>query len=121
MTQEDTRYKQVIASNDVSYLKMFLQYYPHSKYRSTIEAKVTLLDDYGAFKNARSANNYKEYLQYLASFPDGQYRKEAETGIYALVQAANRQKDYEIYLKKFPNGFYVNEARRALHELMKQQ
>ena len=121
LTQEDTRYKQVIASNDVSYLKMFLQYYPHSRYRTAIESKVALLDDYGAFRTARTGNTYKDYLQYLANFPEGQYRKEAETGIYALVQSANRQKDYEIYLKKFPDGVYVNEARRALHEIMKQE
>jgi outer membrane protein assembly factor BamD (BamD/ComL family) len=119
MTQEDTRYKQVMASNDVTYLKMFLQYYPKSRYRPGVESKIAVLDDYSAFRTARSGNSYKDYLQYLSNFPEGHYRKEAETGIFALVQAANRQKDYEIYMKKFPTGAYINEARKALHELIK--
>lgn len=119
MTQEDTRYKQVMASNDINYLKMFLQYYPNSKYRNSIQSKIAVLDDYGAFRTARNGNTYKDFLQYLANFPEGNYRKEAESGIFALVQAANRVKDYEIYMKKFPNGIYINDARRALHELMK--
>jgi len=120
MSQEEARYKQVMASNDPNYLKMFLQYYPNSRYRSATEAKIQILDDYAAFRTARTANSYKDYLQYLTNFPDGHYRKEAETGIFALVQSANRQKDYEIYLKKFPNGIFVNEARRAQHEFLKQ-
>jgi len=121
MTQEDTRYRQVMASNDVSYLKMFLQYYPNSRYQVAVEAKMKVLDDYGSFRAARSNNSFKDYLQYLNTYPEGHYRKEAETGIFALVQAANRQKDYEIYLKKFPNGLFSNEAKRALSEMMKTQ
>lgn len=120
MSQEETRYRQVMASNDINYLKMFLQYYPQSRYRNAIESKVRVLDDYSAFRVARNGNTFKDYLQYIANFPEGHYTKEAETGIYKLVQDANRQKDYEIYLKKFPNGAYVNEARRALHEVLKQ-
>jgi len=121
ITQEETRYRQVMASNDVSYLKMYLQYYPNSRYRSAVESKMKVLDDYSAFRAARSANTFKEYLQYMAAFPEGHYLGEAETGIFVLVQAANRQKDYEIYLKKFPEGKYVNEARRALSDMMKSQ
>lgn len=120
MSQEETRYRQVMASNDISYLKMFLQYYPQTRYKKSVESKIKVLDDYSAFRVARNSNSYKDYLQYLANFPEGHYRQEAEAGIYGLVQSANRQKDYEIYLKKFPNGLYVNEARRALHELLKQ-
>lgn len=120
MSQEEARFRQVMASNDVNYLKMFLQYYPQSRYRNSIESKIKVLDDYSAFRVARNGNTFKDYLQYIANFPEGHYRDEAETGIFKLVQDANRQKDYEIYLKKFPNGTFVNEAKRALHEIMKQ-
>lgn len=120
MSQEESRYKQVMASNDTSYLKMFLQYYPKSRHRQAVLSKIAVLGDYGVFRAARAANTYRDYLQYLSKFPEGHYRKEAEMGIFALVQAGNRQKDYEIYLKKFPNGLFVNEAHRALHEILKQ-
>jgi hypothetical protein len=120
MSQEEARFRQVMASNDVNYLKMFLQYYPQSRYRNSIESKIKVLDDYSAFRVARNGNTFKDYLQYIANFPEGHYLNEAEAGIFKLVQDANRQKDYEIYLKKFPNGAFVNEAKRALHEIMKQ-
>ncbi len=119
ISQEEIRFKQVMASNDPAYLSMFLQYYPQSQYRKAVEAKLRILDDYQDFKSARNNNTFKDYLRYLADRPEGHYRKEAETGIFLLVQAANRQKDYEIYLKKFPNGFYINEARKALSEIIR--
>ena len=120
MSQEDNRYRQVMASNDLSYLNMFLEYYPESQYRPNVEAKIALLGDYGNFKRARESNNFKSYLKYLADFPEGHYRKEAEESIFALVKRGNRRKDYEIYLRRFPDGMFVSEARRALHEILKQ-
>lgn len=119
VSQEDSRYKQVMASNDVDMMKMFLQYYPNSRFRPNIESKVVILQDYKDFKAARNTNTFQSYLGYLATNLKGHYRKEAETGVFTLVQASNRIKDYEIYLKKFPEGLFVEEARRAIHELTK--
>jgi len=119
VSQEDARYKQVMASNDVKMMQMFVQYYPQSRFRPNIESKIRVLQDYKDFKEARTANTFQSFLSYLVGHPDGHYRKEAETGIFALVKAGNRIKDYEIYLKKFPDGLFVNEARRAIHQLEK--
>jgi hypothetical protein len=119
-SQEDKRFAQVMASNDIRFLKMFLEYYPESKHRMAIESKIQVLKDYQAFKQVRDENTYASYLKYLRVFPEGKYIREAETGIFNLVQASNRIADYEIYLKKFPNGLYVNESRKAIHALQKQ-
>ena len=120
ITQEDARYKQVMASNDVNMMKMFLQYYPETRFRSSVESKINVMEDYQDFKAARATNTFQSYLGYLSK-EGGGYRKEAETGIFELVKAGNRVKDYEIYLKRFPDGIYVEDARRALHELNKVQ
>lgn len=121
ISQEDSRYKQVMASNDLKYLKMFLQYYPNSKYRGSIESKMVVLEDYESFRQAREGNSFKDYLTYMKNNPEGHYLKEAETGIFNLVRQGHRIKDYQIYMKKFPQGMFVNEARKAMHELMRQQ
>ncbi len=115
--QEDSRYDQVMASNDVEMMEMYLQYYPDSPHRTEVEAKVKVLGDYQVFKKAQIENSFKSYLEYLNNFPNGSFREEAEEGIFRLVQEGNRVKDYEIYLRRFPEGKYVSDAKRALHEL----
>jgi hypothetical protein len=114
--QEDSRYQQVIASNDLEMMQMFLQYYPETPHRETIEAKIKVISDYQVFKAAQKENTFKGYLAYLNDYPEGSFRDEAETGIFTLVKEGNRKKDYEIYLKRFPEGKYVTEAKQALQE-----
>jgi len=117
--QEGSRYKQVMASNDVEMLQMYLEYYPDSPHKPEIEAKLKVLGDYQNFKDAQAANTFKAYLKYLNDFPNGSFCDEAEQAIFTLVQEGNRVKDYEIYLKRFPDGKFVSEAKHALHELQR--
>ena len=119
VSQEESRYKQVMASNDPEMMEMFLQYYPNSVYKADIEAKLQIVGDYQVFKKAQTANTFKSYLDYLNDFPNGQFRNEAEEGIFRLVQESNRVKDYQIYLKRFPNGLFVSEANHALQEIQR--
>ncbi|MCQ2122826.1 MAG: hypothetical protein MJZ25_01440 [Fibrobacter sp.] len=113
--QEDSRFDQVMASNDPEMLEMFLQYYPDSPRRAEVENKLKSLGEYDKFRAIQAQNTFKAYLSYLNDNPNGAFRDEAETGIFELVKAGNRTKDYEIYLKRFPNGKYVDEARAALN------
>lgn len=119
VSQEDSRFKQVMASNDPEMLEMYLQYYPDSPHRKEIEAKLQVVGDYQVFKKAQDANTFKAYLDYLSDFPNGQFRSEAEECIFRLVQESNRVKDYQIYLKRFPNGRFESEARHALQEIQR--
>ena len=114
--QEDSRFDQVMASNDPEMLEMFLQYYPDSPRRSEVEAKLRSLGEYDKFRAIQAQNTFKAYLTYLNDNPNGAFRDEAEAGIFELVKAGNRLKDYEIYLKRFPNGRYVEEAKAALNQ-----
>ncbi len=113
--QEDSRFDQVMASNDPEMLEMFLQYYPDSPRRAEVENKLKSLGEYDKFRAIQAQNTFKAYLSYLNDNPNGAFRDEAEAGIFELVKAGNRTKDYEIYLKRFPNGKYVDEARAALN------
>ncbi len=112
--QEDSRFDQVMASNDPEMLQMYLEYYPDSPRRGEVEAKLTALSEYHKFREIQAQNTFKAYLTYLNDNPNGAFRDEAETGIFELVKAGNRLKDYEIYLKRFPNGKYVEEANAAI-------
>ncbi|MBR2270853.1 MAG: hypothetical protein IJ912_00630 [Fibrobacter sp.] len=112
--QEDSRFDQVMASNDPEMLEMFLLYYPDSPRRAEVEAKLRGLGEYDKFRAIQAQNTFKAYLTYLNDNPNGAFRDEAETGIFELVKAGNRLKDYEIYLKRFPDGKYVEEAKAAL-------
>ena len=112
--QEDSRFDQVMASNDPEMLEMFLQYYPDSPRRGEVEAKIRTLSEYHKFREIQAQNTFKAYLSYLNDNPNGAFRDEAEAGIFELVKNSNRLKDYEIYLKRFPNGKYVAEAKAAL-------
>jgi hypothetical protein len=112
--QEDSRFDQVMASNDPEMLEMFLQYYPDSPRRAEVEAKLRSLGEYDKFRAIQAQNTFKAYLTYLNDNPNGAFRDEAEAGIFELVKSGNRLKDYEIYLKRFPNGKYVEEAKAAL-------
>ena len=112
--QEDSRFDQVMASNDPEMLEMFLQYYPDSPRRGEVEAKIRTLSEYHKFREIQAQNTFKAYLTYLNDNPEGAFRDEAEAGIFELVKAGNRMKDYEIYLKRFPNGKYVAEAQAAI-------
>jgi outer membrane protein assembly factor BamD (BamD/ComL family) len=114
--QEDSRFDQVMASNDPEMLEMFLQYYPDSPRRPEVEAKLRSLGEYDKFRAIQAQNTFKAYLTYLNDNPNGAFRDEAEAGIFELVKAGNRLKDYEIYLKRFPNGKYVEEAKAALQQ-----
>ena len=114
--QEDSRFDQVMASNDPEMLEMFLQYYPDSPRRSEVEAKLRSLGEYDKFRAIQAQNTFKAYLTYLNDNPNGAFRDEAEAGIFELVKAGNRLKDYEIYLKRFPDGKYVEEAKAALNQ-----
>ncbi len=114
--QEDSRFDQVMASNDPEMLQMFLEYYPDSPRRAEVEAKLNGLGDYDKFRAIQAQNTFKAYLAYLSDNPNGAFRDEAETGIFELVKASGRKKDYEIYLKRFPNGKYIYEARQALKQ-----
>lgn len=119
VSQEDSRFRQVMASNDPEMLEMYLQYYPNTAHRAEIEAKLQLVGDYQVFKKAQEENSFKAYLDYLSNFPNGQFRDEAEECIFRLVQESNRTKDYQIYLKRFPNGKFESEARHALQEIQR--
>ncbi|MCQ2092617.1 MAG: hypothetical protein MJY85_08050 [Fibrobacter sp.] len=112
--QEDSRFDQVMASNDPEMLEMFLQYYPDSPRRAEVENKLKSLGEYDKFRVIQAQNTFKAYLSYLNDNPNGAFRDEAEAGIFELVKSSNRTKDYEIYLKRFPNGHYVEEAKAAL-------
>ena len=112
--QEDSRFDQVMASNDVEMLQMYLEYYPDSPHRGEVEAKIKILGDYDKFREIQAQNTFKAYLAYLNDNPNGAFRDEAEVGIFELVRSSNRLKDYEIYLKRFPDGKFVEEAQRAL-------
>ena len=114
--QEDSRFDQVMASNDPEMLEMFLQYYPDSPRRGEVEAKIRTLSEYHKFREIQAQNTFKAYLSYLNDNPNGAFRDEAEAGIFELVKAGNRLKDYEIYLKRFPDGKYVEEAKAALNQ-----
>lgn len=114
--QEDSRFDQVMASNDPEMLEMFLQYYPDSPRRPEVEAKLRSLGEYDKFRAIQAQNTFKAYLTYLNDNPNGAFRDEAEAGIFELVKAGNRLKDYEIYLKRFPDGKYVEEAKAALNQ-----
>ena len=119
--QEDSRFDQVMASNDPEMLEMFLQYYPDSPRRAEVEAKLRSLSEYDKFRVIQAQNTFKAYLTYLNDNPNGAFRDEAETGIFELVKAGNRLKDYEIYLKRFPDGKYVEEAKAALNQANNQE
>ena len=112
--QEDSRFDQVMASNDPEMLEMFLQYYPDSPRRAEVENKLRSLSEYDKFRVIQAQNTFKAYLTYLNDNPNGAFRDEAEAGIFELVKAGNRLKDYEIYLKRFPDGKYAEEAKAAL-------
>lgn len=112
--QEDSRFDQVMASNDPEMLQMFLEYYPDSPRRGEIEHKLMVLSEYHKFREIQAQNTFKAYLSYLNDNPDGAFREEAEAGIFELVKEGNRLKDYEIYLKRFPDGRYVEEAKQAI-------
>ena len=114
--QEDSRFDQVMSSNDPEMLEMFLQYYPDSPRRAEVEAKLHSLGEYDKFRAIQAQNTFKAYLTYLNDNPNGAFRDEAEAGIFELVKSGNRLKDYEIYLKRFPNGKYVEEAKAALQQ-----
>ena len=114
--QEDSRFDQVMASNDPEMLEMFLLYYPDSPRRAEVEAKLRSLSEYDKFRAIQAQNTFKAYLTYLNDNPNGAFRDEAEAGIFELVKAGGRLKDYEIYLKRFPNGKYVEEAKAALQQ-----
>jgi hypothetical protein len=114
--QEDSRFDQVMSSNDPEMLEMFLQYYPDSPRRAEVEAKLHSLGEYDKFRAIQAQNTFKAYLTYLNDNPNGAFRDEAEAGIFELVKAGNRLKDYEIYLKRFPDGKYVEEAKAALQQ-----
>lgn len=114
--QEDSRFDQVMASNDPEMLEMFLLYYPDSPRRAEVETKLRTLGEYDKFRAIQAQNTFKAYLTYLNDNPNGAFRDEAETGIFELVKAGGRLKDYEIYLKRFPNGKYVEEAKAALQQ-----
>ena len=114
--QEDSRFDQVMASNDPEMLQMFLEYYPDSPRRAEIEHKLMVLSEYHKFREIQAQNTFKAYLSYLNDNPDGAFREEAEAGIFELVKEGNRLKDYEIYLKRFPNGRYVEEAKQAIRD-----
>ena len=114
--QEDSRFDQVMASNDPEMLEMFLLYYPDSPRRAEVETKLRTLGEYDKFRAIQAQNTFKAYLTYLNDNPNGAFRDEAETGIFELVKSGNRLKDYEIYLKRFPNGKYVEEAKAALQQ-----
>lgn len=118
--QEDSRFDQVMASNDPEMLEMFLEYYPDSPRRAEVENKLRSLGEYDKFRVIQAQNTFKAYLTYLNDNPNGAFRDEAETGIFELVKAGNRSKDYEIYLKRFPNGRYVEEAKAALSSSSKE-
>lgn len=119
--QEDSRFDQVMASNDPEMLEMFLQYYPDSPRRAEVEAKLRSLGEYDKFRAIQAQNTFKAYLTYLNDNPNGAFRDEAEAGIFELVKAGNRLKDYEIYLKRFPNGKYAEEAKAALKQANSQE
>lgn len=119
VSQEDSRFRQVMASNDPEMLEMYLQYYPNTTHRAEIEAKLQVVGDYQVFKKTQEENTFKAYLDYLSNFPNGQFRDEAEECIFRLVQESNRVKDYQIYLKRFPNGKFESEARHALQEIQR--
>ena len=112
--QEDSRFDQVMSSNDPEMLEMFLLYYPDSPRRPEVEAKLRSLSEYDKFRAIQAQNTFKAYLTYLNDNPNGAFRDEAEAGIFELVKCGNRLKDYEIYLKRFPDGKYVEEAKAAL-------
>lgn len=112
--QEDSRFDQVMASNDPEMLEMFIQYYPDSPRRAEVEAKLRSLSEYDKFRVIQAQNTFKAYLAYLNDNPNGAFRDEAEAGIFELVKSGNRIKDYEIYLKRFPDGKYVEEAKAAI-------
>ena len=114
--QEDSRFDQVMASNDPEMLEMFLLYYPDSPRRAEVETKLRTLGEYDKFRAIQAQNTFKAYLTYLNDNPNGAFRDEAETGIFELVKAGGRLKDYEIYLKRFPDGKYVEEAKAALQQ-----
>ncbi len=114
--QEDSRFDQVMASNDPEMLEMFILYYPDSPRRPEVEAKLRSLGEYDKFRAIQAQNTFKAYLTYLNDNPNGAFRDEAEAGIFELVKSGNRLKDYEIYLKRFPNGKYVEEAKAALQQ-----
>ena len=114
--QEDSRFDQVMASNDPEMLQMFLEYYPDSPRRAEVEHKLMVLSEYHKFREIQAQNTFKAYLGYLNDNPDGAFREEAEAGIFELVKEGNRLKDYEIYLKRFPNGRYVEEAKQAIRD-----
>ena len=112
--QEDSRFDQVMASNDPEMLEMYLEYYPDSPHRAEVEAKLKVLSEYHKFREIQAQNTFKAYLTYLNDNPDGAFRDEAEAGIFELVKGSGRLKDYEIYLKRFPEGKFVEEAKAAL-------
>ena len=112
--QEDSRFDQVMSSNDPEMLEMFLLYYPDSPRRPEVEAKLRSLSEYDKVRAIQAQNTFKAYLTYLNDNPNGAFRDEAEAGIFELVKSGNRLKDYEIYLKRFPDGKYVEEAKAAL-------
>lgn len=120
-SQEDKRFRQVMASNDVSMLRMYLQYYPDSPRKAQVQSKIDVLSDYQDWNKARQGNSFKSYLWYMNEHPSGKFIGDAEKGIYNLVKERHTVKDYEIYIKKFPKGKYVNEARKAIHQLKKQR
>ena len=112
--QEDSRFEQVMASNDPEMLAMYLEYYPDSPHRPEVEAKLQVLGAYHEFREIQAQNTFKAYLTYLNDNPNGAFRDEAEAGIFELVKGSGRLKDYEIYLKRFPEGKFVEEAKAAL-------
>ena len=112
--QEDSRFDQVMASNDPEMLEMYLEYYPDSPHRAEVEAKLKVLSEYHKFREIQAQNTFKAYLTYLNDNPNGAFRDEAEAGIFELVKGSGRLKDYEIYLKRFPEGKFVEEAKAAL-------
>ncbi len=111
--RDSLAYAQALSIGTSVSFKDFIDTYPNSELRETVQAEFDLAQFTEQTKNGKLL----DYIVFIKSYPKHPYAKEAQNRIYQISTAPNTVDAYSKFIETYPENINVNVAWKKLYQL----
>lgn len=133
--KEKSEFSRALSFHVTDSLVSFKSRYPNSRYTSSADSALRVLQEEAEYVSTKQANVLTAYANFQSKYPESKYSAEIKDSIvlfqsryqkadseeYRKLKASRAIEDYNTYAKDFPEGKYIEEVRSHITDVEQAQ